>query len=191
MAEPITMTLAGIALTEGVKFLYGQASDILKRWRDRKDKANESPTGETEAIETKLPDSAFEGQLSNPKIHFNKVEHFEDDLEALRDSLAVYLIGDRQIDAADTKLAERVDALRLVLQQIYQQRITFKGENLPPSGNSISGNLIDSDLETGVVKGRVRGVIGTGNIRSRVKTGDVDSTGDVVSVDARSTRKRK
>jgi hypothetical protein len=40
MPEPVTLTAASIgavALTEGIKFLYGQAGELLKRWRERKE----------------------------------------------------------------------------------------------------------------------------------------------------------
>src|SRR5437879_6867359 len=38
MAEPLTLALVGsVILSEGVKFLYAQAGDALKRWRPRKE----------------------------------------------------------------------------------------------------------------------------------------------------------
>ncbi len=46
MADPLSVTLITLASTEalkkGVEFLYGQANEILKRWRERKDKAAEA-----------------------------------------------------------------------------------------------------------------------------------------------------
>jgi hypothetical protein len=40
MPEPVTITLAVVgtaALKEGVKFLYGQAGELLKRWREKRE----------------------------------------------------------------------------------------------------------------------------------------------------------
>jgi hypothetical protein len=42
MPEPVTITLAAVgmaAISEGIKFLYGQASELLK-WRHEKHKAH-------------------------------------------------------------------------------------------------------------------------------------------------------
>ena len=37
MADPFTLGAVGaVVLTEGIKFLYGQAGEALKRWRERK-----------------------------------------------------------------------------------------------------------------------------------------------------------
>ena len=48
MADPITLTLVGtVVLTEGIKFLYGQAGELIKRWRERKDAADASKQIET------------------------------------------------------------------------------------------------------------------------------------------------
>jgi len=44
MSDPDTLSAAVIgsaALTEGIKFLYRQAGEILKRWRERRDKPRE------------------------------------------------------------------------------------------------------------------------------------------------------
>jgi len=63
MSDPTTLSAAAIgaaALTEGIKFLYGQAGEILKRWRERKDKAAQESTAQadqTEAAEVTLPSS--------------------------------------------------------------------------------------------------------------------------------------
>ena len=38
MVDPLTLsTIGAVALTEGIKFLYEQAGEVLKRWRERKD----------------------------------------------------------------------------------------------------------------------------------------------------------
>ena len=37
VADPFTLAAVGaVAITEGIKFLYGQAGEVLKRWRERK-----------------------------------------------------------------------------------------------------------------------------------------------------------
>jgi hypothetical protein len=40
MSEPVTFSvLGGWAALEGIKFLYGQAAEVLKAWRDRRSQA--------------------------------------------------------------------------------------------------------------------------------------------------------
>jgi len=43
MIDPLTISAIGaVAITEGIKFLYGQAGELLKRWRERKDAAKDA-----------------------------------------------------------------------------------------------------------------------------------------------------
>src|SRR5947199_10744351 len=82
MVDPLTLsTIGAVALTEGIKFLYEQAGEVLKRWRERKNTVKDaSPQQDkTESVDVKLPD-VFEGQFSAPQIHFNAVEQVEDPL---------------------------------------------------------------------------------------------------------------
>ena len=72
MADPLTLTGVGvIALTEGIKFLYGQAGEALKRWRERKAAGKNA---DVEPVEVELPSDAFAGQLEQPQLHLDAVE---------------------------------------------------------------------------------------------------------------------
>ena len=57
MVDPLSLSAIGaVALTEGIKFLYEQAGEVLKRWRDRKDagaKAAPAQLDTTESAEAK------------------------------------------------------------------------------------------------------------------------------------------
>lgn len=38
MPEPLTLAaVGGAVLAEGIRFLYGQATEAVKRWRERRD----------------------------------------------------------------------------------------------------------------------------------------------------------
>ena len=42
MVEPLTLTtVSTVILTEGIKFLYGQATEALKAWRGRQQRRQE------------------------------------------------------------------------------------------------------------------------------------------------------
>lgn len=157
MSDPITLSALGaLALTEGVKFLYNQAAEILKRWLQRKDATTKDAKVDLpkkEALTVDIP-PIFEGQLSSIQIHFDAVEKLEKPLLELKRDLSGYADGSEQVNTNDKTLLEQVDALRCLIEAIYQQRITFKGEQRPSSGPVVEGRISVQDVE-----GRVGGVI--------------------------------
>src|SRR6266702_260584 len=103
MVDPLSITAIGaVAITEGIKFLYGQAGEILKSWRGRKDAAKNASNqlNNTEPMDVKLP-QVFEGQLSTPHIHFDVVEQVEDQLRELRKDLSDYADGIELVDVTN------------------------------------------------------------------------------------------
>src|SRR4029453_12668768 len=75
MADPLTLAAVGaLALAEGIKFLYGQAGEVLKRWRERKATAATGPTPvASEPVAVELPAAAFDGRLRDPRLDFRVV----------------------------------------------------------------------------------------------------------------------
>jgi hypothetical protein len=64
MADPFSAAaLGGVVLTEGIKFLYRQAGEVLKRWRERRE------TGGTSVEDARLrpPESLLEGTVEPVK----------------------------------------------------------------------------------------------------------------------------
>jgi hypothetical protein len=175
MGDPVTLSLAGVGVvvvTEGIKFLYRQAGEILKRWRVRRDKIKSSAPesslapAQTESANVILP-PIFEGQLSSPLIHFDAVQDAEAELQGLYSDLSVYANGIEPIEDTDEELLAKVNTLRQILENVYQQRITFKGENRPASGTalvgkvkakSVVGEAIGVDAE-GKLPGEARGEV--------------------------------
>jgi hypothetical protein len=185
MVDPLTITAIGaVAITEGIKFLYGQASEILKRWRERKDAAKDASTqlNKTESVDVKLP-SVFEGQLSAPYIHFDAVERVEEQLRGLRKDLSDYADGIELVDVKDANLLQRVDALRQLLEAVYQQRITFKGEQRPPSGPVVEGRIDVEEVAGYAAAVRARHIVG-GTVRAEANARRVEPGGQVLGVDA-------
>ena len=62
MADPFTLAAVGaVAITEGIKFLYGQAGDVIKWWHQRKAAGKsasaepvDSPTGRSSDLSRTL-----------------------------------------------------------------------------------------------------------------------------------------
>ncbi len=197
MADPLTLAAVGaVALTEGIKFLYGQAGEALKRWQERK-KANATatessaaaePTATTtepavaEPVQVELPSNVFDGQLKDPRLHLEAVERLEQDLRDLRAAVADYAQGIDDVDPNDEQLLQKVDALRQAMEAVYGQRIAFKGEPGPPSGAEIVG-----EAKVGEVLGYVAGLrakrIVSGSVRGRVEADKVGPEGEAVGLE--------
>src|ERR1035441_8286151 len=110
MPEPLTLSSAAIgtvALTEGVKFLYQQAGEILKNWRTRRETAPAAP----EPAAVVLP-PVFEGQLTAPAIHYDVVSQVEPELRSLYKDLSEYAA---EIEPIDDAAVAKVAALRQAL----------------------------------------------------------------------------
>src|SRR5258707_471843 len=100
MPDPLTLTLVGsVALTEGIKFLYGQAGEIMKRWRERR-AANLDESKPAQPTDVRLPE-AFDGQLTEPEIHFDEVERLQHSLIELRSKLSNYADGTLEVTEPD------------------------------------------------------------------------------------------
>jgi hypothetical protein len=183
MVDPLTLTAVGaVALTEGIKFLYGQAGEALKRWRERKAAGK---TAGAEPVDVALPSDAFAGQLERPQLHFETVGRLEQELRDLRATVADYAQGIDKVDPKNDELLQTVDALRQTMEAVYEQRITFAGEPRPPSGPSVVGEA-NVDEVLGYVAGlRARRIIG-GSATGRVTVKRVGRGGQAVGLDVES-----
>lgn len=181
MAEALTLgTVATTVINEGIRFLYGQATEILKIWRARKNSVNISEKenvvstdlGNNEAQVSKI----FEGNLLLPlKIDLKSISELEEQLCELIKDLSEYAEGIEELDLSNTVLLEKVDALRKVLEAICQQRLTFRGEQ-----RKISGPIVEGDIIVNEVRGYAAAVsakeITSGQVtgKSQAKTVEVD-----------------
>lgn len=184
MLDPLTLSAIGaLAITEGIKFLYGQAGEILKRWREHKDAAKDASTqlNKTEPLDVKLP-PIFEGQLSAPHIHFGAVEWVEEQLRELRKDLSDYADGIELVDVTNENVLQRVDALRQLLEAVYQQHITFKGEQRPPSGPVVEGRIDVEEVAGYVAAVRARQIV-SGTVSAEAKARRVEPGAQFIGVD--------
>jgi hypothetical protein len=180
MNDPVTISLAMVgatAIKEGVKFLYDQAGDILKRWRERKDR---SDCEQSEPMNLILP-PVFEGQLHDPHVHFDVVAQMEPMLREQYRDLSEYASGIIPTRPGDPELMQKVESMRRSIEAILHQHVTFKGENRPASGTVLSGYVsVDS------VAGEATGVEGigplAGDARGEVHAKKIEPGGKVVGV---------
>jgi hypothetical protein len=175
--DPLS-TLAVGAITEGVKFLYGQAGEFLSAWRRRRQdkdapppRALEPPDGVTVTRPRPLADPPGEQTVK-----------LLEDLQQL-----VEPIQSGKIDATTPAARATVEQLRDVIEAVLQAPVRLAGE--PPRPLKVS----DINVVTQRVAGRVIGLRadlaklpGGSEISGvHVQTSDVDADGEVTGVDLR------
>ncbi|MEU9688654.1 hypothetical protein [Amycolatopsis japonica] len=168
MADPLTLSVLGAAaLTEGIKFVYNQATELLKRRREKSAEALDVP--------------ALEGELAPLEPDSAVLDRVEPDLRELRKVLQDYVDEIEPINQGDQRLLETTDAVRRLLEAVYRQRITFRGEQRPASGTIVEGT-VDVATVSGYAAGvRARVVGGGAHVRGTIRVDEV--TGTAVGVD--------
>lgn len=192
MADAFSLGAIGaFALTEGIKFLYEQAKDVITRWREARAARDKGAEGG----KVELPGGggeAIKGRLEPAAVDLDVVEEHAEALTALRRALIEYADEGREVRPGDPGVVETVEALRGVLQLIYGQTITFAGEAGPPSGTRIDAS-VEAKSVSGYLAGvRARGLIGGDTeIRSRMSVDRVEAEGTAVAVDLDFDGRRK
>ena len=165
------LSLAGLgatALTEGIKFLYQQASELVKRRRARKDASPE------------VPDVVSEPR-SLPVADPGRVATFSADLAQLVEELRTRIPEHGPVSAEDQELLRVAEAVRRVLGAIYDTPIVFAGEAAGVHG------AVDVDEVAGYVAA-VRADLVAGKITGTAQVRRVEAGGQVVGVDLSSGR---
>jgi hypothetical protein len=177
--DPLSLSaLSASALSEGIKFLYGQAGDVLKRSRERKEGAASDEVGTP-------PEAAREllaGELAPLRIDFDAVDRLVHELRVLRADLGDYAQGIETVNPADTELVRAADAIRRLLEGAYGQRLTFAGEDRPESGPWIEGSLEVREL-AGYAAGVRARLIEAGRIRGSLSAERVEQGGQAYGLD--------
>jgi hypothetical protein len=167
--DPITLAALGaVALSEGVKFLYGQAGELLKRRREQRASAA-------------LPPDLFEAPPGELVVDPIRADELEPELRDLRRKLSEYGQGVDDVDPGDTEVVEAIDALRRVLEAVYRQPIVFRGEHRPDGSPDLTGEATVGDVR-GYVAGLRAGRIRSGRAVGQLRADAVD--GQAVGLDA-------
>jgi hypothetical protein len=182
MADPFTLAAVGaLVLSEGVKFLFGQAGELIKRWRDKKDAAKEPAAPAVQRIELALP-PAFGGGTLRADVDLDAVGPASARLLELRAALSNYVDGVSEVTTADRALLRTTEDLRGVMETLLGQRLTLAGENRPATGTPV----VRSEVNVGTVEGKVTGVaadeVTGGQIESKTTAQEVKEGGDVTGV---------
>ncbi len=144
MVEPVSAAvLAGVALTEGIKFLYDQAGEILSQRAERKRAEKAGQQNPVAALDVTTP-SIVQGHLAPLTIDDNAADRLAGELIELRRRLDVYAAGYEDPPAGDRGVLASTFALRDAIEDIVGQRITFVGESRDPTGTPVATGRIDA-----------------------------------------------
>lgn len=167
MPDPLTVAILGAAFTESVRFLYNQASDLLRAYREGKS----AGAAET-SVEIPVADTApLSGRLGSLSANTEALEVQSDRIIRSLQAVAPVAQGWQLADNADSSIEAAAADLRDALEKVIGQRITFVGEERDPSGTIV---VVEQDLESmqgGTVVGIENNSGGDGSYRSsqRVK----------------------
>ncbi len=181
MADPLTWTVVGsTVVVEGIKFLYGQMTEVMKRLAAKKEKPAEPATSpEPVALPTVF---AQEGETRQANLA--TAEKLEEEMYQLHSDLAAYAAGLRKPTVGDPIVLEQLEALRKVMEAVYANHITFKGEKLP---TSFDGPTVNADLRIKEVKGYVAGIrikkMNSGNASAKLDIDKVETGATAIGVE--------
>jgi hypothetical protein len=179
MAEPLSLAvLGGAAATEGIKFLYGQAAEVIKAWRTRR-KDREQPL-EVPIVDASVLDAQPTGTTVDPAVlaqaHATMLELWQ--------QLAPYAQDLENVEDTDAELARAAGELRALLEAAYGQRFTFRGERREPTGTCVAVEQV-----LGTVAGLAVGVEGdigpAATVVVRQDADGVTAEGTVIGVKGR------
>jgi len=175
--EPLTLTVLGAeALKQGIQFLYAQAGEVLKRWRERRD--GESADSIVPVVNT--ASAVLDIAPDHLQVDFGALDKLEPEIRSLRTALMDYATGVETV-APDPELLKLTDGLRCSLEAVAGQRLTLRGEDRPDADPDI-----DVSIHAGEVAGEVAGIVADYleglRIRASINVNKVEQTGTVIGV---------
>jgi hypothetical protein len=177
--EPFTVgALGALTAAEAVKFLFGQATEVIGRWRDRRADRTVSATVEVAEADA----AAVESPPSSLVIDFAAVDRLHEDIAALAEALADYASGQREVPVGDPHVAEVADALRRALEVVYDRDITLAGEDRGGRGPAVHGRA-DAETVSGSIAGVRAKLVRSGTVHGVARATDVSGTLSGVDAD--------
>ncbi len=184
MVDPVSIAaLTGVALTEGIKFLYNQADAILKRRAEHKRVVEGQPAPTAPPPQPVETPSVLVGSLRPIEIDDAAADELAGELKALRHRLEDIAEGYETPRDGDPSVLAAVTALRDAIEDVIGQRITFRGEDRPATGSPTVTGRIRADVIRGRATSVDAGTVeGGGAVTGTVDVDVVDTGADVAGV---------
>lgn len=178
--EPVTLAaIGGSLLTEAVAFLHEQATELVRYWRERRERPQEAP-----GPIAGPPPGLLEGGLAELTVDQEALERLLPELRELRRDLLDYADGVEPVTPADGPLLERAEALRGLLEAVYQQRITFRGEQREAAGPLVHGRVDVEEVAGYAAAVRIRTLRGgSAEVRAELRAGRIEAGGEGVGLE--------
>jgi len=153
MTDPITLAVLGsVAATEGVKFLYGQAAELIKAFREKRKQAKAAEQVAPDLDVHLRPSPVLDAAPAPTPADTQVVAGHEAEVVQLLSRLSPYAQDLADVDVDDPQLAEGMGRLRQILEAAYGQRLTFKGEKRESTGTRVAVKQVLGEAE-GTVMG--------------------------------------
>ena len=171
--DPLSLSMiGGQTLTLGIQFLYAQAGEVLKRWRERRDGDEPEAAVATAEVGT----AGLQQKPEDLTVDFAALEHLGPEILKAQAALAEYAEGISAVGTDNANLVRVTDALRSALEKVLGQDLTLEGEKRPEGGADIGVKLSVDDvvgyvagvLADGTVDGRIRVDINAGRVSGRL-----------------------
>ncbi len=185
MADPSSLAGVGLyVLMEGAKFLFDQAREVLKSWRGKKAGGTDPPPATVAQVPAPIcpVPPVFEGDLHITQINYAAADRLAEPLREARRDLADLLEGIDSLSVDNPEHLARIDAVRRLMEVALSQRITFKGEQRPPCGPLIAGE-VDVDAVRGYAAAVRAGSVRGGTVEGRARVKEVVAGGELYGVD--------
>lgn len=151
MSDPLSLSAIGApVVSEGVKFLYRQAHALLRAWNKRRSSGGEVAAGES--LDVALPNStALAVPPADGGADASLVARASDQLQALATALAPFAEEWQPLPDDGRTLPASAATLRQLLEAIYRQPLTFRGEQREGTGaeldvEQVLGTVTDSTV---------------------------------------------
>ncbi|MGA8047650.1 MAG: serine protease [Dermatophilaceae bacterium] len=171
MSDPLSLSVIGAAVAvEGVKFLYRQADALLEAWKVRRRRGAEVGAGEVLDVPVE-PTAALSAAPNEDGADAARVKAAAEQLEELATALFPYAVDGRPLRLDDSELAQKAGLLRELLEAVYGQPLTFKGEQRERTGADVEVEQILTRLRDSTVTGIGEAAVGDGssvNVRQKV-----------------------
>jgi len=179
MVEPLSLSvLGGVMLTEGVRFLYDQAFELIKTARDRRREAREGKALPDRVDVPIVANTVLDGPVTS-SVDATVLDAQHAELLRLAGALAPYASGAADVEIDDGELLTATHRLRNLLEATYGQRLTMRGEARERTGTHVNVSQVLGDIAGEATALRADSVSGEAHVTVEQSATTVQSGGSV------------